>query len=87
MLNQVTIVGKITEDLKLKEARNGSLYAVAKLIVNKNFKNANGVYEKDLVDVSLWGSIAENTVKHAGAGSIINVFDRLANRVLILLDV
>ena len=84
MLNQVNIVGKVASDLKLKEAKNGRSYTIATLEINKNFKNANGVYEKDLIDVNLWGHTAENVAKYAGAGSIITVSGRLNNRILSL---
>ena len=83
MLNQVTLVGRITTDLELKEAGNGRPFCVATIATTRSFKNQEtNEYETDFIDVSLWGLTAENTVKHAGKGSTVAVRGRLASRVI-----
>jgi len=83
MLNQVTLVGRITADLELKEAANGRAFCVATIATARSFKNQEtNEYDTDFIDVALWGLTAENTAKHAGKGSAVAVRGRLASRVI-----
>jgi len=83
MLNQVTLVGRITADPELKEGLNGRPFCFITLATTRAFKNQEtNEYETDFIDVSLWGITAENVAKHCGKGSAVAVRARLANRVV-----
>ena len=71
MLNQVVLVGRLTDDVKKEEER-----AVITLAVARSFKNANGEYDTDFVPVVLNGSIASNTTEYCKKGDIIGVKGR-----------
>lgn len=83
MLNQVTLVGRITADPELRQSTTGRPFCFITLAAMRSFKNQEtNEYETDFIDISLWGLTAENVVKHCGKGSAIAVRGRLANRIL-----
>jgi single-strand DNA-binding protein len=83
MLNQVTLVGRMTADPELRESTTGRSFCFINLAAMRSFKNQEtNEFETDFIDISLWGITAESVVKHCGKGSAIAVRGRLANRVL-----
>lgn len=77
MLNQVVLVGRLTKDLEVKELEDGKKVANMTLAIPRSFKNAEGEYETDFIDCSLWNSIAENTAEYCKKGDIVGVKGRL----------
>lgn len=76
MLNQIVLVGRISNNLEIrKEEEKKSAYI--KLAVPRSFKNADGVYDTDFLDVMLYGCIAENTVEYCKVGDLVGVKGRL----------
>lgn len=57
MLNQVTLVGRITADPELKKSPNGRSFCFITLEMQRSFKNREtDEYEIDLIDINLWGA-------------------------------
>lgn len=55
MLNSVMVVGRLVDEpmsKKISEDKEATYIVIA---VPRNFKNANGEYESDFVDITLWG--------------------------------
>ena len=77
MLNQVVLVGRLTKDLEVKELEDGKKVTNMTLAIHRSFKNAEGEYETDFIDCSLWNSIAENTAEYCKKGDIVGVKGRL----------
>jgi single-strand DNA-binding protein len=77
MLNQVVLVGRLTKDLEVKELEDGKKVTNMTLAIPRSFKNAEGEYETDFIDCSLWNSIAENTAEYCKKGDIVGVKGRL----------
>ena len=77
MLNQVVLVGRLTKDLEVKELEDGKKVTNLTLAIPRSFKNAEGEYETDFIDCSLWNSVAENTAEYCKKGDIIGVKGRL----------
>ena len=77
MLNQVVLVGRLTKDLEVKELEDGKKVTDMTLAIPRSFKNAEGEYETDFIDCSLWNSIAENTAEYCKKGDIVGVKGRL----------
>ena len=82
MLNQVVLVGRLTSDLETKELEDGKKVSNMTLAIPRSFKNADGEYETDFVDCSLWNTIAENTAEYCKKGDIVGVKGRLQTRRL-----
>lgn len=77
MLNQVVLVGRLTKDLETKELEDGKKVLNMTLAIPRSYKNAEGVYETDFVDCTLWNQIAETTSEYCKKGDILGVKGRL----------
>lgn len=71
MTNYVVLVGRIKE---FKENEKGTSIVLA---VTRTFKNANGEYEIDCVEISLPGTIGENTKEYCKPNDIIGIKGRI----------
>lgn len=80
MLNQIILVGRLTSDIEVKEAENGSSYANMTLAVPRSFKNADGQYDTDFINCKVWDNIASNTSEYCHKGDIVGVKGRLQSR-------
>lgn len=67
MFNKVTLVGRISTDLELKETSNGKSYCRFNLAVNRMNEGT------DFIPVTVWGKPAENLVQYQNKGSLILV--------------
>ena len=77
MLKQGVLVGRLTSDLEAKELEDGKKVTNMTLAIPRSFKNADGEYETDFIDVSLWDGVAQNTAEYCKKGDIIGVKGRL----------
>jgi single-strand DNA-binding protein len=77
MLNQIVLVGRLVGDVEVKELESGKRVANAVLAVPRNFKNENGEYDTDFIDVVIWNSIADNTAEYCKKGDIVGIKGRL----------
>lgn len=73
MMNQVVMIGRIVKEPELKETEKGNLCNLT-LAVARPYKNEEGVYETDFVDVTLWKSIAENTKEYCRKGDLVGTW-------------
>ena len=65
-MNQFIIVGRIVKDLE-KDSN------VIKIVIQRHYKNENGEYETDFVDVAIDGTLAKTTIEYCKKGDIIGV--------------
>lgn len=56
MINQVTLVGRLTKDPELRYTPDGKAVSNITLAVNRNFRNTVGNYEADFVQCIIWKS-------------------------------
>ena len=77
MLNQVVLVGRITGEPELNETESGKNVSNITLAVPRSFKNAEGEYDTDFLNVELWNSIAQSTTEYCKKGDLIGVKGRL----------
>ncbi|MFD0826515.1 single-stranded DNA-binding protein [Neobacillus sp. M.A.Huq-85] len=80
MINQVTLVGRLTKDPELKTTTDGTPVTQVTLAVSRNFRNHNGEIEADFVLCTLWRKAAENTAQYCRKGSVVGVTGRLHTR-------
>ena len=86
MLNQVVMVGRLTNDPVVEKLDNDKEVANITLAVPRSYKNADGVYETDFIDCVLWMGIAESTVEYCKKGDILGVKGRIQSRCIELGD-
>lgn len=80
MINQVTLVGRLTKDPELRKTTEGTSVAQITLAVSRHFRNANGDIEADFVQCALWRKAAENTCQYCRKGSVLGITGRLQTR-------
>lgn len=79
-MNQVVLVGRLTDNPIVVETVNGKKYTSVVVAVQRNFKNVDGIYETDFIRCILWNGIAANTSEYCHTGDVIGIKGRLQNR-------
>ena len=77
LLNQVVLVGRLTSDLEIKETESGKKLSTMTLAVQRSYKNVDGEYEADFVDIVIWDLVAENTVEFCRKGDLVGIRGRI----------
>src|SRR3954452_8690029 len=80
MINQVTLVGRLTRDPELRKTAEGTAVTHITLAVNRPFRNHNGEFETDFVQCTLWRKAAENTCQYCRKGAVVGITGRLQSR-------
>ena len=80
MINNVTLVGRLTKDVELKYTPANQAVAQFTLAVNRTFKNANGERETDFINCVIWRQAAENFANFAKKGALIGIIGRIQTR-------
>ena len=80
MLNQIVLVGRLTKKCELGKDENGKSYANITLAIPRSYKNAEGIYETDFVDVNLYNGVAENVNEWVNKGDLLGIKGRLETR-------
>ncbi len=78
-LNKVMLIGNLTRDPELRHTPKGSAVADLGLAVNRKVQDGNGGWkdETTFVDVTVWGSSAENAQKYLTKGRGVFIEGRL----------
>ena len=83
MMNQVILIGRITKDIELRHFENGNAVINFGLAISRDYKNANGEYETDFIDIQATNKIAELTSEYCKKGDLISVRGRLEKKMWI----
>lgn len=70
-MNNITLIGRITKDLELKQAGNANKCDFT-IAVDRKFAK-EGQQKTDFINCVCWGKVAENLVNHQGKGKLIAV--------------
>jgi len=81
MMNNYMCVGRIVSDPEIKELESGKKVSSITVAVQRSYKNAEGEYEADFIDCTLWDSIAGTTAEYCKKGDMIGVKGRLESRI------
>lgn len=73
-MNQITLVGRITRNLVLRETNSGKNYVFFTVAVNDMNNQAN------FINCVAWNRVAENMTKYIGKGSLVAIVGRLTTR-------
>lgn len=77
MLNQIVVVGRLVKDPEVIETEDGKNVSNITLATQRSYKNADGVYETDFIDCTLWNGVAESTTEYCRKGDILGIKGRL----------
>lgn len=80
MLNNISIMGRLTAAPELKRTASGKSVTNFTLAADRDFKGPNGKKETDFFEVVAWGNTAEFVTKYFGKGRMAIVAGRLQSR-------
>ena len=80
MINQVTLVGRLTKDPDLRITQDGISVTNVTVAVNRPFRNQQGEIGADFVQCTLWKRTAENTAQYCRKGSLVGITGRIQTR-------
>lgn len=80
MLNQVVLIGRLTDSPELRYTPNGVAIAKFTLAVERPFKSQSGEREVDFIDIVVWRRQAELAANHLDKGRLVAVEGRLQVR-------
>lgn len=73
MMNNVVIIGRLTKDLEIKEIKEGVNVLNFTLAVQRSYKNEDGEYETDFINVVAWNDVAKNLSEFCKKGDLVGV--------------
>ena len=79
MINNITLVGRMTRDPEFRRTINGNAVTNFSLALNRNFNSADG-QQTDYIDCVVWNKAAESVNKYCSKGSLVGVEGRLQSR-------
>lgn len=85
-MNNYTLIGRLVKDLEIKESENKKKYGYITVAVNRTYKNAEGNYDTDFIDMIVWNDIAERISEYCHKGDLIAVNGRIETRMVTVDD-
>lgn len=79
-MNNVTLIGRLTRPIELKQTQSGKSVGNAMLAVSRPFTDANGKHESDFINLVIWGKTGENMAKLTAKGSMVGVEGSIRTR-------
>ena len=77
MLNQLILVGRLANELEMKDGK-----CEITLAVPRSYKNEKGEYETDFINIVLSGNIAENTKEYCTKGDVIGIKGKIESETM-----
>ena len=79
-MNNVTLVGRLTKNVELRQTGSNTAVATGTLAVNRQFKSASGEKETDFINIVAWRKTAEILSNYTSKGSQIGITGRIQTR-------
>ena len=80
MLNRVTIMGRIVNDIELKQTPSGVSVATIRIACERDIKDKDGNKQTDFFDVVAWRSMADFLSRYFSKGRMVILEGRMQNR-------
>lgn len=82
MINTFLLEGTLQEISELKETDKGTKYARLSLNVQRPFRNSEGNFESDRIEIELWRGVAEVCCDNSSQGDLLGVQGRIQSTTL-----
>lgn len=79
-MNKIILIGRMTKDIEIRYTQNQKEVGSFDLVVNRNYKNANGEYDTDFFKCIAWGNLAKTIQTYTSKGSQLAIEGRVENR-------
>ena len=79
-MNIVTLIGRTTKEMELKQTNSGKSVVSFALAVNKDFKKEDGTYDADFIDCVAFDKRAEAIAKYVHKGDRLAINGKISTR-------
>lgn len=89
MHNNVWLIGRLQEEIKDIKDESGRKICSINLIVTRNYKNADGEYESDIIPIRLYNMMCDKAKESCHKGDLIGIKGRIQikdNKMIIIAD-
>ena len=76
-MNRVILSGNLVKDVEVRQTPSNKTVGKSTIAVRKNFKNAEGKYDSDFINLVFWGKQCDYVAQYAKKGTKIEVAGRL----------
>lgn len=76
-MNNVSLVGRLTRDIELRYTNTGTAVANGNIAVNRQFKNQEGNYDADFINLVMFGKTAEIMANYVKKGHQVGIEGRI----------
>ena len=73
MINNVTLIGRLTKDVELRQTNSNTQIVSFTLAVNRAFKGQDGTQQTDFINCKAFNKTAQNIARYCGRGSSVAV--------------
>lgn len=80
MINNVTLIGRLTRDAELRYTPSNIATAQFNIACNRNFKNSNDEYDADFINCVMWREQAERFCNWTRKGMLVGIVGRIQTR-------
>ena len=80
MINNVTLVGRLTRDAELRYTGSGNAVTSFTIAIDRPFKNNQGNRDADFINCVAWRRTAETVANFTKKGSLVGVTGRIQTR-------
>lgn len=80
MNNVVMIIGRLVDNPVINE-EDENKETIITLASTRSYKNEDGIYDTDFVDVVLWNGIANNICEYCHKGDLVGIKGRLESKI------
>lgn len=77
MYNYFMLIGRVCNDIEIKEVKDGKRVCNLRIAVNKEFKNIDGSISTDFFSISLWEALAEVANDYLKKGTMVGIKGRI----------
>ena len=75
-MNKVILSGNLCQDNELKQTQNGKSVVTNCVAVQREYKNEQGAYDSDFINLVVWGAQAEYLHRYANKGDRVELVGR-----------
>ena len=78
MHNMVCLIGRICDDVTIEKDGDKNIANIT-MAVQRSYKNEDGIYETDFIDVVLYNQLATHTADYCKKGDLVGVKGAIQN--------
>lgn len=82
MINTFLLEGRLQEISEVKETDRGIKFMKITLSVERNYRNSDGYYDQDIIEVELWRGMAEICAENSKINDYISIQGRIQSSKL-----